>query len=544
MSKTKWYARPIYLVVALALVLSLGIVALPMAGTVEAHPGTIQVDVNDASCVASPQGDPYSVVYCSIQDAIDDATAGDTINVAAGTYNLTAPIVVNKSVTLISDTGNYRTTGTILTGKMRIILADSASSATIQGFRFENIASDVEFVSICANSITIQANSFNNIVSCGAIILSRYGSENTIIQDNSFKDIVGHAVAMYSGCNDTGWHIIGNKIDGVTGTGNKSGFQLFGLSDSEISNNEISNCTIYAGMLLDGLDNVVISDNIIKNTYRKGIQVANSSDVVIDNNYITNTNTSEKPDEGAISIYPDVSNIRIVNNTLVANYQGFTVRDKAGAVASDVHVNFNNIYGNDGFGTGNFAKGGGMVDATCNWWGAADGPSEQGSGSGDAVSTNVEFAPWLTGPFSMFHIDHAKMDFKKKPNDDKVDVRGRLGSSLTCGRDVQSLELVTVTVGPLSDTITMELKGKEGEKWEYKRPKDDGGIIKHMTINWKNGKFDIRMDKADLTGVTNPVTISIQIGDDLGQETITMNEKKHHWDYKAPHPAPHPKKSA
>jgi hypothetical protein len=60
------------------------------------------------------------------------------------------------------------------------------------------------------------------------------------------------------------------------------------------------------------------------------------------------------------------------------------------------------------------------------------------------------------------------------------------------------------------------------------------GNIKHMNINWKNGKFDIRVDKADLAGMTNPVTISIKIGNDLGEETILMMEKKHHWDYKAP----------
>ncbi len=40
MSKTKWYAKPVYLLVALALVLSLGIIAVPMAGTVEANADT------------------------------------------------------------------------------------------------------------------------------------------------------------------------------------------------------------------------------------------------------------------------------------------------------------------------------------------------------------------------------------------------------------------------------------------------------------------------------------------------------------------------
>ena len=36
------------------------------------------------------------------------------------------------------------------------------------------------------------------------------------------------------------------------------------------------------------------------------------------------------------------------------------------------------------------------VDATCNWWGSASGPSGAGPGSGDAVSANVAFGSWLT----------------------------------------------------------------------------------------------------------------------------------------------------
>lgn len=35
------------------------------------------------------------------------------------------------------------------------------------------------------------------------------------------------------------------------------------------------------------------------------------------------------------------------------------------------------------------------IDATCNWWGAVDGPGGEGLGSGDAVSENVNFSPWL-----------------------------------------------------------------------------------------------------------------------------------------------------
>lgn len=148
----------------------------------------------------------------------------------------------------------------------------------------------------------------------------------------------------------------------------------------------------------------------------------------------------------------------------------------------------------------------------------------------DMTVPNYEYVPPPPpGDMSSFVIDHAKIDFKAKPNDDKVSVKGKL----EIGNGVAISEDVIVTVGPFSETISMEEKGKEGEKWEYKRPKGGTGKIKQMTIDWKKGTFDFSMDKVDLSLMTDPdeVTISIQIGDDVGEATITMTETKH-WDYK------------
>jgi len=36
-----------------------------------------------------------------------------------------------------------------------------------------------------------------------------------------------------------------------------------------------------------------------------------------------------------------------------------------------------------------------LVDAALNWWGDNDGPSGEGTGAGDSVSTNVIYSPWL-----------------------------------------------------------------------------------------------------------------------------------------------------
>jgi hypothetical protein len=151
--------------------------------------------------------------------------------------------------------------------------------------------------------------------------------------------------------------------------------------------------------------------------------------------------------------------------------------------------------------------------------------------SEDYTFTTTDVPPLV--PMSKFKIEYAKIEFKKKPNDDRAHVKGELRLDLINGDGVDISEPVTVTVGPVSETITMVERGWIDKRWQYIRPRGYYGVINYMTINWKNGEFEIRMDKADFSGVTNPVTISIQIGDDIGEETILMREKKYYWDYEA-----------
>jgi hypothetical protein len=62
-----------------------------------------------------------------------------------------------------------------------------------------------------------------------------------------------------------------------------------------------------------------------------------------------------------------------------------------------VAANLNSIAGNSVYGVLNGSTGQ-IIDAEDNWWGDSSGPSGAGSGSGDAVSTNVDFDPWLAAP--------------------------------------------------------------------------------------------------------------------------------------------------
>jgi len=60
---------------------------------------------------------------------------------------------------------------------------------------------------------------------------------------------------------------------------------------------------------------------------------------------------------------------------------------------SVVEAHHNRIVGNTSYGIDSTAP---SVDAENNWWGDASGPSGVGTGSGDAVSANVNYTPWLT----------------------------------------------------------------------------------------------------------------------------------------------------
>lgn len=92
-----------------------------------------------------------------------------------------------------------------------------------------------------------------------------------------------------------------------------------------------------------------------------------------------------------------------VCNTITGFVNGVSTYDVGASsfgglpTGAQLYVNFNNIAGNSGYGINNGAASSSeTIDATNNWWGASDGPSGVGPGTGDAVSFNVDFNPFLT----------------------------------------------------------------------------------------------------------------------------------------------------
>ena len=86
----------------------------------------------------------------------------------------------------------------------------------------------------------------------------------------------------------------------------------------------------------------------------------------------------------------------IWGNTLTNNEYGIAIGYDA-ADTSVVTAHFNNMSGSITAGADS-TSGTLTTDATCNWWGAADGP--QPGGSGDLVSGSVDPSSWLTEPYA------------------------------------------------------------------------------------------------------------------------------------------------
>lgn len=82
--------------------------------------------------------------------------------------------------------------------------------------------------------------------------------------------------------------------------------------------------------------------------------------------------------------------MNITRNMVYSNIYGFVFWN------AKPKVNYNNIYNNTQYGVYRTYDPTGVLNAECNWWGDTSGPSGVGPGTGDAVSGNVDFEPWLS----------------------------------------------------------------------------------------------------------------------------------------------------
>jgi parallel beta-helix repeat protein len=451
MSKTQWYAKSSYLLVALALVLSLWVMAVPMRGTVEATDGTHYYVSNTGNNLNS--GTSWLDAWKTITYAVETGatTPGDVIHVADGLYDTTTngeafPIdFLTPNVSLIGAGGAIIDAN----NQEKNILNIRNDGVSISGFELRNAKAkwwgstgngiymgDVINCHISNLKIYKMTQGGSQTMEPAGIFMENGADGNTFssieifdiisnyqprgiwcyqCEGNQFTDINIHDIDNTDGWTDScayGIHLStgsnGNMFDEITiasisGGEWAEGIELCYGSDSNTFG-DLSISGVYADwyaygiLLLDSNDNTFGSSSEIWNIGAvegdaKGVGVEYTDPAAG-----SNRNTFESFDihDTYYGFYIAKSDDNFITKSNIHNnVQGVHLCSAENECVGDA-LHCNNIYHNTQYGV--YKQDPPDVDATGNWWGDPSGPSFS-PGSGDEISANVLYDPWLSDEF-------------------------------------------------------------------------------------------------------------------------------------------------
>jgi parallel beta-helix repeat protein len=322
----------------------------PVAGACAGCPGGSLVVTNTTT----------SKLYCSIQDAIDDASNGDVITLGDGTFE--ESIVIDKPLTLQAGS-----TPVIDGGGVGVVVTISSSNVTLDGLTIQN------------SGQTDPDTEAGVLVYNAGVDITDVTIQNCTIQNNAT------GVGIVRGTGNTIQH---NVIkDNAYGVGLAKMTEQLPSTNNTVFDNEISNCTVgvYVDKYCAGNE---IEDNEISGFTYDGIYLWATQDNVVMNNTITGNNTA-----GSSGIEMAWGSGHVITGNIISdNDYGIQVRKRiyGGNTIENNSITDNDLFGlifHDRESPGGDAE---VVIAECNWWGNADGNVIQTLISGD-----VDFTPWL-----------------------------------------------------------------------------------------------------------------------------------------------------
>ncbi len=242
--------------------------------------------------------------FTKIQDAVNNASARDTIYVYDGVYN--EHVAISASITLL---GQSESGVTIDGGGSGNCVQVSSADVAINGFTITNASgyglradySDLELENVTVNnnegsgiyfvhgkSFTIRNSALD--ANAGGIIYYDAASGDAIVEDTTITNCVGSGIHI--GLTEGKGAIVrNNRIDNSAGASSDGIYVNIGGSGGlmTIENNPVTKSGRY-GIYLTGATNSTVSgNNVLKNSY--GMRLYSSSNnTVFHNNFIENAN--------------------------------------------------------------------------------------------------------------------------------------------------------------------------------------------------------------------------------------------------------------
>ncbi|MEX1357720.1 MAG: post-COAP-1 domain-containing protein [Gaiellaceae bacterium] len=332
----------------------------------------------------------------TIQAAVNKASAGDTIIVAAGTYPELAggPLTINKDDLTLEgaqagvDARTRVGPESVITDSQGTSVA--ASGVTIDGFTVQDSTSGAFtgygiWINPGRSGTEIVNNIIqNNIIGIG---LANAGAAQAVIKHNLIRNNNRPGPATGSGIY-TDQFAGGMVVRNVLISENTFAGHADGGAAINISN------TAFAG---GGVFDLQVLSNEF-DTNNRAFVLFNTHDSLFDGNTVTGSTFAASAD---VRLFNNNSDLLFTFNTFRGG-AGDAVRFSGVVLPSsnvDFHQNNFELYALTGM---TVAPGShvGTVDAECNWWNSPSGPTNPGNpgGTGEEVVGDVDFTPWLVAP--------------------------------------------------------------------------------------------------------------------------------------------------
>src|SRR6266545_5051536 len=275
----------------------------------------LYVDRNNPSCSDTGPG-TSTQPFCTIKPAASQATAGQTVQVASGTYpelvtvsNSGAPgsPIVFSAAPGASVTVSGQANGFKLAGK---------SYVTIQGFTVANTSSYGFYVSSSSSNVIVSGNTVSNIASNGIYVTTL--SSNVTVSGNTVSGVNGYGIYV-------------NTLSNVTVSGNdvsfagqravdliKYGIKLTDTTNSLVSGN-VSHDNSNDGIFLDATTTGVrVTGNEAYGNARGYTRAAPGIDVRGYNNTV-DRNVSHDNEDSGFQFYTGSHDNLVVDNLAYGN---------------------------------------------------------------------------------------------------------------------------------------------------------------------------------------------------------------------------------